>query len=262
MAAWQIQMSQSDLENAKKLLAETSVTNSFAGGGLDGRPKVARRGAASAAAGPPAAMTRDDEDSEDDTAQEVMKGYLNVAQRLRGLEGSVLTTHLVPQECTINLAAVAAATKYMDVAQATPDHAMGPPSVCVAMAVLTAILECQILKQNPLMADPLKYLQGLVDWIKGQPLVVAAEFLKYWRAKSAYSKDGAPEMVRHTFFINSWVNGPNGVLLPMNAIVSTLLIGLGSVAKMGPRPGRIQSVGSRTLWRKCFGGLGTGEPNR
>eukprot|EP00959_Pyramimonas_sp_CCMP1952_P210271 4400201-Pyramimonas_sp.AAC.1 len=76
----------------------------------------------------------DDDDSEDETAQAVMKGYLNVAQRTRALEGSVLTTHLVPSECTINPPAVAAATKYVETAQGDPDHKMGPPSVCVAMA--------------------------------------------------------------------------------------------------------------------------------
>eukprot|EP00959_Pyramimonas_sp_CCMP1952_P014851 314395-Pyramimonas_sp.AAC.1 len=57
-----------------------------------------------------------------------MKGYLNVAQRTRALEGSVLTTHLIPSECTINPPAVAAATKYVETVRAIPTTRWAPPA--------------------------------------------------------------------------------------------------------------------------------------
>eukprot|EP00959_Pyramimonas_sp_CCMP1952_P177187 3703743-Pyramimonas_sp.AAC.1 len=80
----------------------------------------------------------------------------------------------------------------------------------------------------------LKALTGLIQAVTAQPWPVACETLKCWRAKTTFQRDGAPQLVRHTFFVSSWIQGAGGLMTPMNAVIVALFRALGSQPKMGP----------------------------
>ena len=72
--------------------------------------------------------------------------------------------------------------------------------------------------------------------IKALPMCVAAEYLKYWKVKTTYARQGGPQQVRHTYYIYAWAK-LCGLKALMDGAVTRLLLELGSTAKPRP-PGR------------------------
>ena len=66
-----------------------------------------------------------------------MKASLNSSQRIRGLEGCLLSTHLLAKKSPLNGIAAAAGKQCMEaIADNKADHNFGPPSLAVGMAVI------------------------------------------------------------------------------------------------------------------------------
>eukprot|EP00959_Pyramimonas_sp_CCMP1952_P153364 3208235-Pyramimonas_sp.AAC.1 len=88
------------------------------------------------------------------------KGYLDVAQRTRMLEGALLTTHLLPTERALNPVALASASVYAEKVEGKGgERGMGPPSLIVGTAVLEAICGSPQLQQGPSVKEELGVLQ-------------------------------------------------------------------------------------------------------
>eukprot|EP00959_Pyramimonas_sp_CCMP1952_P249390 5213033-Pyramimonas_sp.AAC.1 len=87
------------------------------------------------------------------------------------------------------------------------------------------------------------FLKDFVQRLKQEPLAIACEYVRYYRVKSAYQHEGQPAQVRHTFLISAWAQ-INGMMQPMNAILTRLYIALGSVPKPGPPP---RNTGERRI---------------
>ncbi|CAK0801186.1 unnamed protein product [Prorocentrum cordatum] len=113
------------------------------------------------------AATVEGTDSGDETAAEVMRGYLNTAQRQRALE-SCLSTHFMPHEHQLNYATIGAAQKYSDTVKEEPtDHGLGPPSPQVGLAALETISTQEVLRQRKAhLVEHLKSLEALTHQLK------------------------------------------------------------------------------------------------
>ena len=64
---------------------------------------------------------------------------MDTSQRVKALEATERTTHLITKEASINEAAVASSTKYLKLVKDQTDHQRGPPSVHVAIGFLGAL---------------------------------------------------------------------------------------------------------------------------
>eukprot|EP00959_Pyramimonas_sp_CCMP1952_P288835 6040768-Pyramimonas_sp.AAC.1 len=94
----------------------------------------------------------------------MMKGVLNNAQRQRAVEGCLVSTHLLPKERNINLAAIGAAQKYSDTVKDKPaDHGLGPPSLQVSLAVLELLINREVLNQNPNLQEHVQSVTKLIQ---------------------------------------------------------------------------------------------------
>ncbi|CAK0829910.1 unnamed protein product [Prorocentrum cordatum] len=253
---WQaLALSQEQLTAAGKRLVSSHDAFSAGGYGKEARPRrgdhqpqraaggsavaVASAGPKGPAAAAPALMDADVSDSEDETAQETLKQVLNVTQRTGALEGCLLSAHLMDKECILNAHAVAAEQHYTTTVEQDPTAQIGPPSIMVAMAVLTFLLVQPVIRDAQDIRAEVVGLTGLVERIREETMELAAEYIKHWRAKSAYPKEGEDMSVRRTFYIHAPVpigEPPNMVTVPANLLVSKCLMKLGSVPKPGPPP--------------------------
>eukprot|EP00959_Pyramimonas_sp_CCMP1952_P414722 8689242-Pyramimonas_sp.AAC.1 len=95
---WAVEVAPVEVEKAKKRLAEPAAQPSFSAGDSGERRDRKDRRAAPPATAKGTQHPEGGSDAEDDAAQEMMKGFLNTSQRLRGVEGCLLTTHPLPKE--------------------------------------------------------------------------------------------------------------------------------------------------------------------
>ena len=79
------------------------------------------------------------------------------------------------------------------------------------------------LKSNPVLQEHLKVVSSLIEEMKKQPMAIACETLRYWKAKTAYVQDGAPSLVWRTFLVTLRAQGAAGLSLMMqvNLIITT-----------------------------------------
>ncbi|CAK0887948.1 unnamed protein product [Prorocentrum cordatum] len=65
----------------------------------------------------------------------------------------------------------------------------------VSLAVLEALVNQEALKQNPNLQEHMQSVTKLIQHVKVQPMAVACETLRYWKAKTAHVKEGAQPRV-------------------------------------------------------------------
>ncbi|CAK0872672.1 unnamed protein product [Prorocentrum cordatum] len=82
-------------------------------------------------------------------------------------------------------------------------------------------------------------LKSLVERLRTEKIEMAAEYIKYWRAKTTFAKEGEEAKVRHSFYIHAFVpigEPPNMLIVPANLLITKCLMKLGSEPKPGPPP--------------------------
>ncbi|CAK0898014.1 unnamed protein product, partial [Prorocentrum cordatum] len=254
MSAWVTPLSQGQLLEAKKRLANSP--EAFSAGGY-GKDRVQRRrggqqqkGASASSHGPAAPGMKgeaantpvdmeEDYDTEDETAITTLKQVMNVTQRTRALAGCLISTHLLDKECILNAHAIGAAQQYMAMVEENPSVVLGPPSLMVAMAVMTVLVQQTVVKEAPDIQAEIAGLKSLVERLRTEKIEVAAEYIKHWRAKTTFAKEGEEAKVRHSFYIHAFVpigDPPNMSIVPANLLITKCLMKMGSEPKPGPPP--------------------------
>ena len=96
------------------------------------------------------------------------------------------------------------------------------------------------LQQDVSVREEMTALQAFIQHINQEPMVIASEYIRYWRAKSTYRQQGDQELkVRHTFFVNAYCTVA-GFCIPMNIVITKCLMKLGSQPKVGAPPRNTQ----------------------
>ncbi|CAK0845074.1 unnamed protein product [Prorocentrum cordatum] len=130
-----------------------------------------------------------DEDTDDDAAEELMKRWLSVTLRARGLEGPLVSCRLIAKG----------------------------RSLTVGLAVLEALIAPPQPTSAAAHAEALTGMNTFIQHMKQLEVHTAAEFNKYDRVENAVRKDGATEMTERTFSIRGWLMLA-GMPCPVNAV--------------------------------------------
>ncbi|CAK0812307.1 unnamed protein product [Prorocentrum cordatum] len=109
------------------------------------------------------------------------------------------------------------------------------------MTVIDALTNNTQLQRDPEVQHEMEVTMAFAAKVKKLPMVAAAEYLKYWKAQEVYVEQTVPlnkRQVRRTYFINAWANleGAGGFMVPLDGVITSLLLKLGSMPKPGPPP--------------------------
>ena len=127
--------------------------------------------------------------------------------------GCLISAHLMREDCFINARALGAAQHCVSLLEADSQAQLGPPSLVVAMAVLTIMLRQLVAKYAPEIEAEVQGLAAIADRPRLEKIEMASERVELWRAKSTFAKEGEEIRIRRSFYIHVFVpigDPPNG----------------------------------------------------
>ncbi|CAK0839208.1 unnamed protein product [Prorocentrum cordatum] len=129
-------------------------------------------------------------DTEDETAVNTLKQVMNVSQRMRVLEGCLISTRVADKDCVLNAHAIGAAQEFMRIVEEDSGAVVGPPVTHGGHGGADGIGRAAGCERSSIYSSRRSRPTSLVERLRGEKMEIAAEYIKYWRAKTTFAKEG------------------------------------------------------------------------